>query len=187
MADEAARLARIADFEATAAARTAERPVVPVRAEPSVKPAVKRKTSGLMASRGKPGREDSPVVTPLAHLVATTGAASITPRSQTIPAEAEAAAAKAAADARRRRLAELDAIADAADAEDAADAAEAARREAAARTAVEPEAELPVAELGGDPEVTLTLTLTLILTLTLTLALTLALTLTPTLTRRGGI
>jgi len=158
MAEEAARLARIADFEAASAARAAERPVVPVRAEPrgsagfTVKPAAKRETSGLMASRDKPGREDSPVATPLAHLVATTGAASITPRTQTIPSEAEAEAAEAAADARRRRLAELDAIADAAEAAEAAKAAQAARPEAAATTAAEePEAEVP-AELGGTLE-----------------------------------
>ena len=115
-----------------------------------------------MASRGKSGRDDSPVVTPLAHLVATTGAASITPRSQTVPAEAEAEAqaARAASDARRRRLAELDAIAAAAAAADAADAAEAAaaaaaaeaaeaaRLESEARTAKERQAS---AELGGNP------------------------------------
>ena len=92
------------------------------------------------------------MATPLAHLVATTGAASITPRTQTIPSEAEAEAAEAAADARRRRLAELDAIADAAEAAEAAEAAQAARPEAAATTAAEePEAEVP-AELGGTLE-----------------------------------
>ena len=57
--EEEARLARIADFEAAVAARTAERPV---REEPRTvwSPAVKRQShaTGMVASRGKPGRGD---------------------------------------------------------------------------------------------------------------------------------
>ena len=56
LTDDEARLARIADFEAAAAARAAERPV---REEPRTvwSPAVKRNppVAGMMASRGRPG------------------------------------------------------------------------------------------------------------------------------------
>ena len=56
LTDDEARLARIADFEAAAAARAAERPV---REEPRTvwSPAVKRNppAAGMMASRGRPG------------------------------------------------------------------------------------------------------------------------------------